>query len=235
MSVSLNTTDQAIVSRKSVRGFLDKPVPREMVEHILRNAARAPSGNNSQPWSVSVLSGEPLKKLTDELVATAMKGRTGAEKSHAYEYDYYPEKWVEPFLSRRRKVGFDLYAKLGIAKEDIDGRQRQFEDNYRFFGAPVGMFVFLDRSMGHGGYLDTGMFIQNILTGARGHGLDTCAQAAFSAFHMIIYRALQTPAHRMLLCGIALGYADPHHPANQLITERAALNDFVDFHGFENP
>lgn len=230
--IAENEVDAAIVSRKSVRGFLNKPVSKNMIEQILRVAARAPSGNNAQPWSVVVLAGDPLQQLTQALVAEAVKLRSPEVKPNAYEYDYYPEKWIDPFLSRRRKVGFDLYAKLGIAKEDVLGRQQQFEENYRFFGAPVGMLIFIDRSMGRGGLIDTGMFIENIIISARGHGLDTCAQAAFSQFSAQIYQALSIPANQMLLCGIALGYADPKHPANSLETERASIQEFVRMEGF---
>ncbi len=227
LSVDLSV-DIAITSRRSIRGFLPKPVPRAVVEHILRVAARAPSGTNTQPWQVIALSGEPLSRLTTSLVQEA-KAYASAP---AMEYSYYPDKWLEPFLSRRRKVGFDLYSALGVSKDDMAGRQRQFQENYRFFGAPVGLLVFMHRSMGQGSLIDVGMFIQNILIAARGQGLESCPQAAFSSFSQSIYRELQVSTDLMLLCGIALGHADPDHPANRLRTERVPINEFVDMRGF---
>ena len=227
-----NAVNEAIASRKSVRSFLDTPVEKSTLENILQVSSRAPSGNNAQPWSVEALTGAPLKQLTDKLVEEAMKMRSPQAKPSDYEYDYYPEKWIEPFLARRRKVGFDLYAKLGITKENLEGRQKQFEENYRFFGAPVGLLIFIDRSMGRGGLIDCGMFIENILIAARGLGLDTCPQAAFSQYAPLIYQHLSIPDNRMLLCGIALGYANADHPANQLKTERVPPEAFAQFHGF---
>jgi nitroreductase len=133
MTTFSNPVDQAITSRKSVRAFLNTPVPEQTVRHLLEVACRAPSGNNAQPWWVMALTGEPLQSLTEVLVAEAVKLRSPDIKPNAYEYDYYPEKWIDPFLSRRRKVGFDLYAALNISKDNILGRQQQFEENYRFF------------------------------------------------------------------------------------------------------
>ena len=155
--------DEAITSRKSVRRFLPTPVPRATVEHILEVAARAPSGHNVQPWRVYALAGEPLAKL-GAAVLHAAKTDAGA---HQPEYEYYPTKWVEPYIGRRRATGFGLYAALGIARDDAARREAQMLRNYSFFDAPVGLLVTLDRRLNTGSFMDVGMFLQNILVAAR--------------------------------------------------------------------
>jgi nitroreductase len=212
--------DEAIRSRKSVRRFLPTPVPAAVVSHILNVAARAPSGNNVQPWRVYVVAGERRDKLCDAIVEAA----SGA---------YYPTSWFEPYLERRRRCGFGLYATLDIARDDKVARERQMLRNYTFFDAPVGLIVTLDRRLNTGSFMDVGMFIQNILVAARAQGLHTCAQAAFAWFHKIAREQLPMGDNEILLCGIALGHEDVDAPENAFITERAGLDEFVSFHGFE--
>ncbi|WP_418319905.1 nitroreductase [Piscinibacter sakaiensis] len=219
--------DEAISSRKSVRRFLPTPVSADVVRHILEVAARAPSGNNVQPWRVYVVGGECRDKLCGAIVEAA----SGDPDRHQPEYAYYPTSWFEPCLERRRRCGFGLYAALGIARDDKDARQRQMLRNYTFFDAPVGLIVTLDRRLNTGSFMDVGMFIQNILVAARAQGLHTCAQAAFAWFHKIAREHLPMAASEMLLCGIALGHEDPEAPENAFITERADLSEFASFHG----
>ncbi len=221
--------DEAIRSRKSVRRFLPTAVPRSVVSHLLEVAARAPSGNNVQPWKVYALAGEQRTRLCEEIVAAA----TDDPDRHQPEYAYYPSNWFEPFLERRRRCGFGLYATLGIAREDLAARQLQMLRNYTFFDAPVGLLVTLDRRMNTGSFMDAGMFIQNILVAARAQGLHTCAQAAFAWFHKIARGHLPMADNEILLCGIALGYEDTNAPENAFITERAELQEFSSFHGFD--
>ncbi|MES3016018.1 MAG: nitroreductase [Pseudomonadota bacterium] len=221
--------DEAIRSRKSVRRFLPTPVPAAVVSHILNVAARAPSGNNVQPWRVHVVAGERRDKLCDAIVEAA----SGDPDRHQPEYAYYPTSWFEPYLERRRRCGFGLYATLDIARDDKVARERQMLRNYTFFDAPVGMLVTLDRRLNTGSFMDVGMFIQNILVAARAQGLHTCAQAAFAWFHKIAREQLPMGDNEILLCGIALGHEDVDAPENAFITERAGLDEFVSFHGFE--
>ena len=221
--------DEAIRSRKSVRRFLPTPVPAAVVSHILNVAARAPSGNNVQPWRVYVVAGERRDKLCDAIVEAA----SGDPDRHQPEYAYYPTSWFEPYLERRRRCGFGLYATLGIARDDTAARERQMLRNYTFFDAPVGVLVTLDRRLNTGSFMDVGMFIQNILVAARAQGLHTCAQAAFAWFHKIAREQLPMNDSEILLCGIALGHEDLDAPENAFITERAGLDEFVSFHGFE--
>ncbi|CAM5778143.1 MAG: nitroreductase [Pseudomonadota bacterium] len=221
--------DEAIRSRKSVRRFLPTPVPAAVVSHILNVAARAPSGNNVQPWRVYVVAGERRDKLCDAIVEAA----SGDPDRHQPEYAYYPTSWFEPYLERRRRCGFGLYATLDIARDDKVARERQMLRNYTFFDAPVGLIVTLDRRLNTGSFMDVGMFIQNILVAARAQGLHTCAQAAFAWFHKIAREQLPMGDNEILLCGIALGHEDVDAPENAFITERAGLDEFVSFHGFE--
>lgn len=212
----------AIRTRRSVRAFLPTPVAPEVVDEILTLAARAPSGTNMQPWQVLVLTGAPLAELGRELVTRALAGESGPP-----EYAYYPKRWREPYQSRRRKVGWGLYGALGIARTDTRRMAAQHARNFSFFDAPVGLLFTIDRDLELGSWLDYGMFLENIMVAARAHGLDTCPQAAFIHHADVIARRLAIPESRMLVCGMALGHADPHAPENDFETEREPLCAFV--------
>jgi nitroreductase len=228
-SANQQIVDQAIASRRSVRAFLPTPVAREDIESILQVAARAPSGTNTQPWKVYVLTGAMKERLSAEILAAYADPARAAE--HVQEYRYYPEKWVSPYLDRRRKVGWDLYALLGLARDNKAGMHAQHGRNFRFFDAPVGMIFTIDRVMEQGSWLDYGMFLQNIMVAARGRGLDTCPQAAFTHYHRIIGDLLQLPSSEMVVCGMALGHADPDKIENSLVTEREPVYLFAKFLG----
>lgn len=221
--------DEAIRSRKSVRRFLPTPVPARVVSHILEVAGRAPSGNNVQPWRVYVLTGESRSRLCDAIVEAAIR----EPDSHQPEYAYYPTSWFQPYLDRRRRCGFGLYESLGIAKDDVVARERQMLRNYTFFDAPVGLLVTLDRRLNTGSFMDIGMFIQSVMVASRAEGLHTCAQAAFAWFHKVVRDQLPVSDSELLLCGIALWHEDPEAPENAFITERADVEEFASFHGFE--
>jgi nitroreductase len=219
--------DAAITTRRSLRKFLPTPVPRETLEHILDVAARAPSGTNTQPWKAYVLTGEPLRLLSQAVLAAYDDPVLSAE--HQEEYAYYPRQWQSPFLDRRRKVGWDLYGLLGIAKGDKLRMHEQHGRNYRFFDAPVGIMFTIDRVMEKGSWLDYGMFLQNVMVAARGRGLDTCPQAAWTQFHRIVMPAIGAPGNEMLVCGMSLGFADPSAIENTLHTEREPVAGFARF------
>ncbi len=220
------TAQEAVASRRSIRAFLPTPVPRDVVERILDGAARAPSGTNMQPWRGYALAGAPLRALSDALVAEA-----GAKVEA--EYRYYPEAFFEPYLSRRRKVGWDLYGLLGIAKGDTDRMKAQHARNFTFFGAPVGIIFTIDRRLEIGSWLDYGMFLGNVMTLARAEGLDTCPQAAFAPHHATIRAMLDIPDNEVVVCGMALGHADRSAPENALVTDRAPAAEFCRFQGFD--
>ncbi|MDB5825614.1 MAG: nitrobenzoate reductase [Herminiimonas sp.] len=219
--------DAAITSRRSIRAFLPTPVERADIEAILEVAARAPSGSNTQPWKVYVLTGAAKAALSREILETSADPERLSE--HTQEYAYYPRKWVSPFVDRRRKVGWDLYTLLGLGRENKTGMQRQHARNYEFFGAPVGLMFTIDRVMDQGSWLDYGMFLENIMVAARGRGLDTCSQAAFTQFHKIIARHLNFPQSEQLVCGMSLGYADPSKIENSLVTQREPISGFATF------
>lgn len=223
----MNVTE-AVRSRLSCRAFLDTPVPARTVREILDAARWTPSGGNLQPWHVHVLTGAPLKDLL---------GRISPRfdllpKGEGAEYQVYPNPLPEPFHARRFQCGADLYAALGIPREDRAGRYAQFSRNFAFFGAPVGMFVSIDRRMGPPQWSDVGMFVQTIMLLAREHGLHTCAQEAWTSWHRTVGEALGLPENLMVFCGIALGYGDMDHPVNGWRTERADVEEFAEFRGF---
>lgn len=222
---AVDIVDAAIVSRRSIRRFLPTPVDPQAVRDILTVASRAPSGTNMQPWRVYAVGGAKREALVAALVAAHDAG-----EEHKAEYEYYPQRFPEPFLSRRRKVGWDLYGSLGIAKGDSGRMHEQHGRNYRFFDAPVGLICTIERSLEIGSWLDYGMFLQNICIAARARDLDTCPQAAFARYHRIVREQLGIPDSEVVVCGMALGHADPAAPENQFPVERVPLADFVTFY-----
>ena len=226
-SPSQEAVDAAITSRRSIRAFLDKPVAREDIERILEVAARAPSGTNTQPWKVYVLTGEARKQLSDAILAVNADPQQARE--HTEEYAYYPREWVSPYIDRRRKVGWDLYSLLGLTRDNKAGMAAQHARNYAFFDAPAGFIFTIDRIMEQGSWLDYGMFLQNIMVAARGRGLDTCPQAAFTQYHRVIAAQLGLPDNEMVVCGMALGWADPARIENSLVTDREPVAGFTRF------
>ncbi|MEQ8297203.1 MAG: nitroreductase [Nitratireductor sp.] len=217
--------DEAITSRRSVRAYLPDPVDDETIRDILKVASRAPSGTNMQPWKVYVTTGEKKRQLADAILNSGIR----AEKAKWDEYRYYPDQFFEPYLSRRRAVGFSLYGHLGIGRRDVNQMRAQHDRNFTFFDAPVGMIFTIDRRLNQGSWIDYGMFLQNIMVAARGRGLHTCPQAAFAPYHRQIRPVLGIPDEEVVVCGMALGHEDTSKPENKLRTERADLEEFVTF------
>lgn len=221
--------DEAIRTRRSVRAFKPDPVPRETVERILALAARSPSGTNIQPWKVRVVAGDKRLALSRAIQEAIDRDGSG---THKRDWNYYPASWREPFLSRRRKIGWDLYSLAGVKKGDFEGGERQRRRNFDFFDAPVGMIFTLDEDLEIGSWLDLGIFIGAVMIAARGEGLDTCPQAAFADYHAIIRPQLGIPDNEIVICGLALGHADDGAAVNRLVTERAPLEDWATLEGF---
>ncbi|MBD0414945.1 nitroreductase [Oryzicola mucosus] len=219
------TVDEAIATRRSVRAFLPKPVDETLIREILDLAARAPSGTNMQPWRTYVTTGETKAKISEAILNSGIR----AEKVEWDEYKYYPEKFFEPYLTRRRTVGFALYSTLGIGRRDVDRMREQHDRNFVFFDAPVGMIFTIDRRLNKGSWVDYGMFLQNIMIAARARGLHTCPQAAFAPYHRQIRPILNLADEEIVVCGIALGYEDTSKPENHFRTERAPLEEWTTF------
>ncbi len=227
--VRQQAVDEAITSRMSARAFTAQPVPREVLQSILEVASRAPSGTNTQPWKVYVLQGASRDTLVDKVCAIhdAMRTDPGLAAQHREEYDYYPEKWVSPYIDRRRENGWSLYGLLGIGKADKDRMHQQQQRNFRFFDAPVGLMFTVDKVMGRGSLVDYGMFLQNIMVAARARGLHTCPQAAWNGFSGIILPHIGAGPNEMLVCGMSLGYADEADKVNTLHTPRVPAAEFT--------
>jgi len=228
-TIDAASVDAAITSRMSARAFLPQAVPRATLEHILQVASRAPSGTNTQPWKVYVLQGASRDSLVDKVCAAhdALRADPSLAEQYREEYDYYPEKWVSPYIDRRRENGWGLYGLLGIGKGDKDKMHHQHQRNFRFFDAPVGLMFTLDKVMGRGSLVDYGMFLQNIMVAARGQGLHTCPQAAWNGFAKIILPHIGAADNEMLVCGMALGFADPADPVNGFHTPRETVASFT--------
>lgn len=214
----------AIVGRRSVRQFLDTPVSENVIMEILDIASRAPSGTNVQPWTVHVVSGAARERLSNAVLEGAREGR------RSLEYPYLANPMSEPHISRRRKVAYELYGLYGIERDDIEGRKWAELRNFEFFGAPVGMFFVLDRSLTHGSWLDCGMFMQNIMISARSFGLETCPQQSWCDYGEIVHSILQIPASQIIVSGMAIGYADEAARVNLLRSERVAAGEFTTIH-----
>ncbi|MFZ3139743.1 nitroreductase [Polaromonas sp.] len=225
----VNAVDHAIESRQSMREFLPTPVPRATLVHLLELASRAPSGTNTQPWKAYVLQGASRDALVEKVCQAhdALQDNPALASEYKDEYDYYPEKWVSPYIDRRRENGWGLYGLLGITKGDKDRMHLQHQRNFRFFDAPVGLMFTLDRVMGRGSLLDYGMFMGNLMIAARGHGLHTCPQAAWNGFSKIIMPHIGAGEGEMLVCGMSLGYADESARVNTFRTPRVSVTEFT--------
>lgn len=218
---------EALKSRKSIRGFLDKPVPGDLIRRVLEVSSRAPSGGNVQPWIIHVVGGESLKELKAIMARKTAAGPT----PEPAEYKIYPDNLWSPYRERRFELGEDLYACLGIPREDKTGRLRQFARNFQFFGAPLALFCYVDRGMGPPQWSDLGMYLQSVMLLLREEGVDSCAQECWSVYPRTIGEFLGAPEQHMLFCGMAIGYADPNEPANRLESKRAPLSEFATFRG----
>jgi len=223
----VGAVDRAIATRRSVRRFLPRAVARETVEQILSVARHAPSSTNTQPWRVHALAGEAKDRLCEAVAATYDAGDSAPTSR------YYPAQWFEPYLSRRRRLGWDLYGLLGIGRGDKAAMHAQHRRNFLFFDAPVGLIFTIDRRLERGSLLDYGMFLQNIMLAARARGLDTCPQVSWTDFPHVIARVLALPESEAVVCGMALGYADTAAPEGRLVPEREPTAGFATLTGFD--
>lgn len=217
--------DEAILTRRSVRAFLPDPVDEELIREILALGSRAPSGTNMQPWKAYVTRGAVKERVSRAILDSGLR----AEKIAWDEYKYYPDKFFEPYLQRRRTVGFALYDALGIQRREVERMRAQHDRNFVFFDAPVGIICTIDRQLNQGSWIDHGMFLQTLMLAARARGLHTCPQAAFAPYHRQIRPILGIPDEEIVVCGIALGYEDTSKPENGFRTERAPLDEWVKF------
>ncbi len=214
-----------MMQRHSVRAFTPQPVEPAVLTQILECASRAPSGTNTQPWKVWILEGEIQKTLVNKVCAIHTDAQALAQ--YPLPADYYPKQWFSPYTERRRENGKDLYGLLEIGKDDKDSMHAQHERNFRFFDAPIGLMFTIDSRLGKGSWLDTGMFIQTLMLAAQAHGISTCAQASWNRFAGVILPHLGAPPNEVLVCGMAMGYADTQAKINQLKTPRAPMTDWV--------
>lgn len=222
---------EAVRTRITCRAFLDAPVPEATVRTILTDAARTPSGGNLQPWHLWVLAGAELAGLKG-LVRQRMAG--GEIADGPTEYHIYPPVMKEPYITRKFLNGQAVYAALGVPREDAAQRRLQVARNFEFFGAPVGMFFAIDRSMQPGQWADLGMFMQSIMLLARAHGLHTAALESWALRYKTVGEFLRLPEELMLFCAMALGYMDTSHPVNRARVPRAPVSEFAIFRGFAN-
>jgi nitroreductase len=213
---------KALEQRKSTRAFLNKPVTEEQINTILNAARYAPSGVNTQPWSVAVVTGESKKSLQTKIEAAFRSGDKGKR-----DYQYYPTEWIEPYKSRRKECGLLMYSTLGIKREDKERQMNQWAANYRAFDAPVMLLFFMDSGMQSGSFMDSGMFIQSVMLGALDLGLSTCPQAAIADYQHIVKTELDFNHDKILLCGMALGFEDTEALVNSYRTPREEVNSFT--------
>ena len=217
----MNVT-KAITERHSIRRFLPKEVSSDIIKKILADASRAPSGTNTQPWKVTCVTGEKKEQLSRAISDSIKNDQANLE------YRYMPSKLREPYLSRKRKVGYTLYELYGIARDDYPARKQAMLRNFEFFGAPVGLFFRMDRDLLYGSWLDMGMFMQNVMILARAHGLESCPQQAWCEFGSTVHKVLEIPDEEIIISGMSLGYAATA-PENTLISERADVDEFAIF------
>ena len=223
--------DDAICSRHSVRAFLDTPIETQVIKDILAVASRAPSGTNTQPWKVYVVTGQKRAELIDRVCSAQIELYQNPELAAQYKetFAYYPETWISPFIDRRRENGWGLYGLLGIQKTEREKMAAQQLRNFQLFDAPVALCFTVNKIMGIGAKMDISMMIQNVMVAAKARGLDTCPQAAWNHFHAIVLDVLDAPENEDLVCTVALGYADPNHIVNTFITPREPVENFTVF------
>lgn len=221
--------DKAIESRQSIRAFTDRPVPRSVIEDILAVASRAPSGANTQPWKTYVLQGASKDSLIDKVCAAhdALRADSSLAADYTEAFDYYPRTWISPFIERRRENGWGLYGLLGLERGNKDGMHAQHQRNFRYFDAPVGLMFTVNTIMGSGSLMDYGGFLQSIMIAARARGLDTCPQAAWNFYGKIILPHIGAGEDEIVVCGMALGYADESALVNTFRTPRVPVGDFT--------
>ena len=223
----MNVTE-AVTSRRSIRAFLDKPVDGALIRRVLATAARSPSGGNLQPWHIDVVGGAELDRLKAIMRTRVVEAPTG---DGSKDFNVYPPELVAPDRDYRFQVGEDMYALLGVPREDKAGRLKWFARNYQFFGAPLALFCTVDRRMGLPQWSDLGMFLQTVMLLLREEGLDSCAQECWATYPRTIDAFLGTPPERMLFTGMAIGYRDPAAKINELVTRRATPEEFATFRG----
>jgi nitroreductase len=218
---------ETLRARHSTRRFLPTPISREVIAELLELAAHAPSGSNVQPWKVYALAGEARLALS-----AALQAQFGQDTGEKREYDYYPAEWAEPWLSRRRKLGFALYGLLGIPKGEKARMKEQTGRNFLFFDAPVGLIFTMDRRLAQGMFLDYGIFIGHLIAAAQARGLASCVQTAFADYPDTVRKQLGIDENELVVGGLALGLPDPDAPENKLIAERETVDAFTTFRGF---
>lgn len=217
----MNTLD-AITTRQSSRAFLAREVSQQTITEILNTARWAPSGANMQPWRVAVIRGDSKQRIGDAIVTARRSGDNGKP-----DYSYYPTEWFEPYAQRRKTTGLALYSALDIGRDDRQAREDAWDSNYHFFGAPVGLLVFIDRRLGQGSWMDIGMFLQNIMLAAEAKGLSTCPEASVAEYPHIVRDILGIEHSWAFACGVALGYADKNAAVNNYRTTREEVEDFT--------
>jgi nitroreductase len=212
---------EAVMARRSIRAFLDTPIPDETLETLLQKASRAPSGGNVQPWRIYVVNGDAMSRFKLHVVQRS--------EPETQAYDIYPNKLKEPYRTSRFKVGEDMYALLNIPREDRGARIRRLMENYQLFGAPAAIFCYVDKQMGPPQWSDLGMFLQTLMLLAQEAGLDTCAQEAWSSRPETVSSFLDIPDELTIFCGMAIGYKDPEAPVNSLVSDRQSVEEFATF------
>ncbi|MGD9815254.1 MAG: nitroreductase [Hyphomonadaceae bacterium] len=216
--------DEALKTRISVRAFTGQPVPEALVRDILEVARFAPSGGNLQPWRVIAVAGA----ARDAVAALAKANLPGDEGERLV----YPANLWEPYRTRRYKLGEDMYALLGIPRENKAARLMHLAQNFEFFGAPVGLFFIIDKAMGHGQWAHLGMFMQSVALAAIERGVASCMQEAWARMRTPLAAHFGLGDHEMIYCGMALGYADASKPVNTLRSDRASVDEIAELRGF---
>ena len=227
----VQAVDLTITSRHSVRAFLDQPLDTQLIKDILNVACRAPSGSNTQPWKVFVVSGKKRQELIDRVCALQVEIIKQPELAQRYTapFAYYPSTWISPFIDRRRENGWGLYGLLNIQKADKEKIAAQHLRNYQLFDAPVILYFTVNKIMQVGSKMDISMMVQNVMIAAKARGIDSCPQAAWNPFQELVLEILGADDDQELVCAVVLGYADPNHIVNTFITPREPVEQFSVF------
>ena len=199
---------EAVRSRRSVRGFLGRPVPAGVLRRVLSAALRAPSGGNLQPWRLYLLSGSRLEDLKSRVRRRTAAGDSG----DPLPVLPYPADLPAIYAQRLADAGERRYGAAGVARGDKEGRARIRAGNWECFGAPAALFCYLDEQMLPPQWMDAGILLESVMLLLRAEGLDSCPQIAWAEYHRTVAEVIKPPEGHVLACGMSIGYADPDEP-----------------------
>ncbi len=212
---------EGIATRRSFRAFKSTPVARETMDRILEVAVRSPSYRDTQPWEVVVVSGKKKDELSRIFYRMAESGVPANPDLPA------PKDWPPELDRRAEEYSARRFRTLGIERGNEQQRKGSRLLNFKFYGAPCVLFLFMDSTLTSWSIFDTGLFAQSLILAAHSLGLGSCLQASIANYPDTVRKFLGIPEAKLLVVGISLGYPDLEAPINTYRSSRISPKDFV--------